>query len=266
MSVRPACGPKEGSVSAMRLSDRVCLVTGGGSGIGRATCEAMAREGATLALVDKNLASARETAGLCGGDPLVIHADVGEPGAVRAMVEETCERFGRIDVLVNNAGYGIAGTVVDTALEDFEALMAVNVTGVFVACQAVIPIMVRQGGGVIVNVASVTASVGITNRAAYCASKGAVASLTRAMALDHVADNVRVNAIAPGTIHTPYFDTILANSDDPDTTLKGLQMRQAMRRLGAPSEIAEGIVYLASDQSSFCTGSILTVDGGMTAY
>lgn len=250
----------------MRLSDRVCLVTGGGSGIGRATCEAMASEGALLSITDRNLEAARETAKLCGGDPLVVHADVSQPDAVRAMVEETLERFGRIDVLVNNAGYGIAGTVVDTPLEDFLALMATNVTGVFAACQAVIPVMVRQGGGVIVNVASVTASVGITNRAGYCASKGAVASLTRAMALDHVADNVRVNAIAPGTIHTPYFDKILERSDDPDATLKALEARQAMKRLGRPAEIAEGIVYLASDQSSFCTGSILTVDGGMTAY
>lgn len=250
----------------MRLKDRVCLVTGGGSGIGRATCRVFAREGARLALADKNLPAAQETARLACNDPLVIEADMGRPDDVRRMIDETLARYGRIDVLVNNAGYGIPGTVVDTSDADWEALMAVNVTGVFVACKAAIPAMAREGGGVIVNVASVVATVGITNRAAYCASKGAVAALTRAMAIDHVHQNIRVNAIAPGTIHSPYFDEILARSDDPKGTLRALEERQAMKRLGRPEEIADGILYLASDESSFCTGTILTVDGGMTAF
>lgn len=250
----------------MRLKGRICLVTGGGSGIGRATCDVFAREGAVLSIADKNAAAAQATAEQCGGaDALVVEVDMGRPADVRRMVAQTVERFGRIDVLVNNAGYGFAGSVVDTAEEDWEALMAVNVTGVFVACRSTIPVMARQGGGVIVNVASVVASVGIANRAAYCASKGAVAALTRAMAIDHVGENIRVNAIAPGTIHSAYFDEILARSDDPDALLKGLEDRQAMKRLGRPAEIADGILYLASDESSFCTGTILTVDGGMTA-
>ena len=182
------------------------------------------------------------------------------------MIEAAIDRFGRLDVLVNNAGYGIPGTVVETEEDDWNALMAVNVTGVFLACKHAIPVMAGQGGGVIVNVASVVASVGITNRAAYCASKGAVAALTRAMAIDHVGDKIRVNAIAPGTIRSPYFDEILAKSPNPSEVLAGLENRQAMKRLGEPNEIASGILYLASDDSSFCTGTILTVDGGMTAY
>jgi len=250
----------------MRLQDRVCLVTGGGSGIGRVTCRVFAREGARLALADKNPAAAEETGRLAGNEPLVLHADMGRPEEVRRMIDDTLAHYGRLDVLVNNAGYGIAGTVVDTSEAEWDALMAVNVTGVFVACKAAIPVMARQGGGVIVNVASVVATVAITERAAYCASKGAVAALTRAMAIDHVGENIRVNAIAPGTIHSPYFDEILARSDDPDAALRALEERQAMKRLGRPEEIADGILYLACAQSSFCTGTLLTVDGGMTAY
>jgi meso-butanediol dehydrogenase / (S,S)-butanediol dehydrogenase / diacetyl reductase len=251
-----------------RLNGKVCLVTGGGSGIGRATCELFLSEGARVAVMDKNVAAAEETCRSSrehGAEAISIHADIGRTEDVDRMIDETIERFGRLDVLVNNSGYGIAGSVTETSDEDWEALMNVNVTGVFRACRKAIPIMAAAGGGVIVNVASVVASVGILNRAAYCASKGAVAALTRAMALDHVGQNIRVNAIAPGTIHSPYFDEILANSDNADEILAGLQNRQAMKRLGKPLEIARGILYLASDESSFCTGTILTVDGGMTA-
>jgi meso-butanediol dehydrogenase/(S,S)-butanediol dehydrogenase/diacetyl reductase len=154
---------------------------------------------------------------------------------------------------------------VETEEDDWNALMAVNVNGVFLGCKYAIPIMAKQGGGAIVSVASVVANVGITNRAAYCASKGAVAALTRAMALDHVHQNIRINAVAPGTIHSPYFDDILARSENADEVLRGLKERQAMNRLGLPEEIAAGMLFLASDEASFCTGTILTIDGGMTA-
>ncbi|MEZ5936047.1 MAG: SDR family oxidoreductase [Alphaproteobacteria bacterium] len=252
----------------MRLENKVCLVTGGGSGIGRAVCELFAREGARLVIADKNGGTAAETAARCdgpGGAPVTIEADVASSADSKAMIDRALVAHGRLDVLVNNAGYGITGSVVETSEDDWNALMAVNVNGVFLACRNAIPIMAKQGGGVIVNVASVVATVGITDRAAYCASKGAVAALTRAMALDHVADGIRVNAVAPGTIRSPYFDTILARSADPDATLARLASRQAMQRLGAPDEIASGILYLASDDSSFCTGTMLTIDGGMTA-
>lgn len=253
----------------MRLNDKVCLVTGGGSGIGRATCQLFSAEGARLVIADRNKAAAEVTAALCegaSGAPLVVEADVAKAADAKAMIQAAVDRFGRLDVLVNNAGYGIPGTVVETEEDDWNALMAVNVTGVFLACKHAIPVMAGQGGGVIVNVASVVAAVGITNRAAYCASKGAVAALTRAMAIDHVAEKIRVNAISPGTIRSPYFDDILAKSPNAAEVLAGLENRQAMKRLGEPAEIASGILYLASDDSSFCTGTILTVDGGMTAY
>jgi meso-butanediol dehydrogenase/(S,S)-butanediol dehydrogenase/diacetyl reductase len=252
----------------MRLKNKVCLVTGGGSGIGRATCRLFAEEGAILAIADRNGQAAEETAASCRvGDhpPLTLTADVARAADVHRMIDETVDRFGRLDVLINNAGYGIPGSVVETEEDDWNALMAVNVNGVFLGCKYAIPIMAKQGGGAIVSVASVVANVGITNRAAYCASKGAVAALTRAMALDHVHQNIRINAVAPGTIHSPYFDDILARSENADEVLRGLKERQAMNRLGLPEEIAAGMLFLASDEASFCTGTILTIDGGMSA-
>jgi meso-butanediol dehydrogenase / (S,S)-butanediol dehydrogenase / diacetyl reductase len=136
---------------------------------------------------------------------------------------------------------------------------------VFFGCKYAIPRMRSQGGGAIVNTASVVAAVGIRERAAYCASKGAVAALTRAMALDHVADNIRINAVAPGTIDSPYFREIMTKSDGAAELRRQLESRQAMNRLGRPEEIANGILFLASDEASFMTGAILTIDGGMTA-
>jgi len=181
------------------------------------------------------------------------------------VVQQTVDAFGRLDVLVNNAGYGFAGTVVDTDAEAWDDLMAVNVRGVYLCSKHAIPAMAKNGGGVIVNTASVVATVGIRNRAAYCASKGAVAALTRAIAIDHVADGIRCNAVAPGTIDTPYFDEILRKSPVAADSRKALEARQLLGRLGTPEEIAAGILFLAADESRFATGTILTIDGGMTA-
>ena len=252
----------------MRLKDKVSLITGGGSGIGRATALLFAREGALIAIADKRGASAQQAAAECaekGAQAIGIEADVSKAADVRRMIDATLAKFGRLDVLVNNAGYGIAGSVVETDEADWDALMAVNVRGVFLCSKYAIPVMKRNGGGTIVNTASVVAAVGIANRAAYCASKGAVAALTRAIAIDHVGDRIRCNAIAPGTIDTAYFDEILKKSADPDGTRKALAARQLLGRLGTPEEIAAGILFLASDESRFATGTILTLDGGMTA-
>jgi meso-butanediol dehydrogenase / (S,S)-butanediol dehydrogenase / diacetyl reductase len=180
-------------------------------------------------------------------------------------METVAKAHGRLNILVNNAGYGFAGTVVTTSEKDWDALMAVNVKGVFFGCKHAIPIMERQGGGAIVNTASTVASIGITDRAAYVASKGAVAGLTRAMALDHVAARIRINCVAPGTIESPYFSEIFAKSPNAAELRRSLEQRQAMERLGKPIEIARAILFLASDESSFCTGTMLTADGGWTA-
>jgi meso-butanediol dehydrogenase/(S,S)-butanediol dehydrogenase/diacetyl reductase len=194
----------------MRLKEKVCVITGGGSGIGRATALLFAQEGARLVVADKR--NAQKVAAECankGAQAIAVEADVAVAADVRRMIEAAVERFRRLDVLVNNAGYGITGSVVETDEEDWDALMAVNVRGVFLCSKYAIPAMKRSGGGAIVNTASVVAAVGVGNRAAYCASKGAVAALTRAIAIDHVGEGIRCNAIAPGTIDTPYFNDIL---------------------------------------------------------
>lgn len=252
-----------------RLKDKVCIVTGGGSGIGRATCLLFAAEGARIVVADKRRSSAEAVAADCiarNAEAIAIESDVSQSADVKRMIEETVRAFGRIDVLVNNAGYGIAGTVLETDEQAWDDLMGVNVRGVFLCSKHAIPVMQAQGGGTIVNTASVVAAVGVRNRAAYVASKGAVAALTRAIAIDHVGDGIRCNAIAPGTIDTPYFDEIMKNSTNAADTRKALEARQLLNRLGTPEEIAAGILFLASDESRFATGSILTVDGGMTAY
>jgi meso-butanediol dehydrogenase / (S,S)-butanediol dehydrogenase / diacetyl reductase len=252
----------------MRLEGKVCIVTGGGSGIGRATCLLFAQEGARIAVADKRKEAADAVAAECaaeGTQALALAVDVAKDVDCGRMVEETVKRFGRLDVLVSNAGYGFAGTVVDTDERAWDDLMAVNVRGVFLCSKHAIPAMAANGGGAIVNTASVVAAVGIRNRAAYCASKGAVAALTRAIAIDHVAEGIRCNAVAPGTIDTPYFEEILRKSPVAADSRKALEARQLLGRLGTPEEIAAGILFLASDESRFATGSILTLDGGMTA-
>jgi NAD(P)-dependent dehydrogenase (short-subunit alcohol dehydrogenase family) len=252
----------------MRLKGKVSIVTGGGSGIGRATCQLFAREGALLVVADKNKAAAEAVREECysfGAEARAIVVDVSRGADVARMVADTVEAFGRLDVLVNNAGYGITGGVVETDEQAWDDLMAVNVRGVFLCAKHAIPAMKANGGGVIVNTASTVASVGIANRAAYCASKGAVAALTRAIAIDHVKDNIRCNAIAPGTIETPYLNAILSKAPDAAAVRRDLEQRQLMGRLGTPDEIAAGIVFLASEESRFATGSILTLDGGWTA-
>lgn len=255
----------------MRLQDKVCLVTGAGSGIGEATALLFAREGGRVAVVDKDSDSARETAESIrkeGGDALAVTADVSSSSDVGDMVSRVQSHYGRIDALVNNAGYGIARTVMNTSEEEWDRLIDVNLKGVFLVSKHVLEGMITRGSGVIVNVASTVSFVGITNRAAYCASKGGIASLTRAMALDHVDQGIRVNAIAPGTIDSPYMakNVVSQAPDQAEAVMEKLKARQAMGRLGRPEEVAYGILYLACDESSFCTGSILTVDGGWTAH
>lgn len=249
----------------MRLRNKICIITGGGSGIGKAACLLFAREGATVVVADKAAKAAADVAADAGNGAIACEVDVSDSRSVQRMIASTVGRFGRLDVLLNNAGYGIPGSVLETDEDDWSKLMAVNVNGVFFGSKYAIKEMKARGGGVIVNTASVVAAVGIHDRAAYCASKGAVAALTRAMALDHVADNIRVNAIAPGTIDSPYFQDMFAKSPRAAELRRELESRQAMNRLGQPEEIANGMLFLASDESSFMTGAILTIDGGMTA-
>lgn len=251
-----------------KLHTRVALITGGGSGIGQAASILFAEEGAHVVVADLNEANAEDTARRiteAGGSAIACTVDVSSEASVRALMQRTIAEFGRIDILVNNAGYGFEGTVLDTDLEAWERIMSVNVRGVFLGSKFAVPHMIEQGGGVIINTASTGAVVGIANRAAYCTTKGAVASLTRSMAVDHAAQNIRINAVCPGTIDSPYHHAIAERSGDAAEFRRGIAQRQLVGRLGSPGEIATAMLFLASDDSSFATGSLLVIDGGMTA-
>ena len=241
-----------------RFTGKTAFVTGAGSGIGEATARALVAEGARAVLADVDAAAAEAVAAELGMKATAASLDVRDEDAVAAAIAGA----GRLDVLVNVAGIGSTTNTPDTSLETWERVFAVNVTGTFLCCKHAIPAMASNGGGAIVNVASVAGLVGLRNRAAYSASKGAVIAFTRALAIDHVADRIRVNAVCPGTIETPWVRRLV---DDAGESLDALRARQPLGRLGTPQEVAEAILYLASDAACFVTGALLTVDGGLTA-
>ena len=238
-----------------RFTGRRALVTGAGSGIGAAVARRLAAEGAELLLADAAADRVRDVAAELGGAVRWVGLDVRDEDAVRAAT-------GDLDVLVNVAGIGSTTSAPDTPLHVWEDVFAVNARGTFLCCKHAIPGMVARGGGTIVNIGSVAGLVGLRNRAAYCASKGAVIALTRALAVDHVGDGVRVNVVCPGTVDSPWVQRLV---HDAGESLDALRARQPMGRLGTPEEIADAVLYLASDAAAFVTGSSLVIDGGLTA-
>jgi meso-butanediol dehydrogenase / (S,S)-butanediol dehydrogenase / diacetyl reductase len=249
----------------MDFHGKTAIVTGAGSGIGRATALRLAALGASLTAADKNLAAAEETAGLAGKQAVATCTDVSSSADVQKMVAATVEAFGRLDILVNNAGYGFRGTVETISEADWDRLMAVNTKSVFLCSKFALPELVKTSGA-IVNVTSYTAQVGIPDRAAYVASKGAIAALTRAMAVDHIGQGVRVNAVAPGTVNSPYFSRMLAESDNAEQLRASLDGRAPIGRMAEPEEIADAIAWLAGSESRFAVGTVLTVDGGTSIW
>jgi NAD(P)-dependent dehydrogenase (short-subunit alcohol dehydrogenase family) len=235
-------------MGAMTFEGKRALITGAGSGIGAAVARLLAVEGAEVIVAD-----------------LSPEAVADELGAQAVVLDVRCEAevefaMADLDVLVNCAGIGSTTNAPETTLDVWENVFAVNARGTFLCCKYAIPGMAARGGGSIVNIASVAALVGLRNRAAYCASKGAVVSLTRALAVDHVADGIRVNAVAPGTVDSPWVRRLV---EDVGESLDALRARQPMGRLGTPEEIAEAVAYLAA--AEFVTGSVLVIDGGLTA-
>jgi NAD(P)-dependent dehydrogenase (short-subunit alcohol dehydrogenase family) len=242
-----------------RLKGKVCVITGASSGIGLAIATAMQSEGAVVTGIDLHTNEQDKLT--------MIQADVSDEASINTAVDHIHAEHGRIDVLVNNAGIWAPGTVATTDQETWDRVFAVNVRGVYLTGKAVIPHMQREHAGSIVNISSNYGLVGGVNAAAYTASKGAIVTLTYAMALDHAQDGIRVNCVCPGTIDTPLIRKPMATM-----TKKELEAQHASRvrrhplgRIGSPGEVAPGVVYLASDEASFVTGAVLSIDGGYVA-
>lgn len=250
----------------MNFTDQTVIVTGAGSGIGRAAALRFAELGANVVIADKNETAAREVADEAGAKALAVTVDVSDSASVQSMIKTVVDNFGGIDVLCNNAGFGFPGNVLEIDEDNWDRLMSVNLKGVYLCSKYAIPELAKTGDGRIVNTSSYTANVGIRDRAAYVASKGGVSALTRAMALDHVDQGIRVNAVAPGTINSPYFDKMISESEEPQKLVDALNGRSPMHRMGRPEEVAEAIVWLAAKESSFATGSVLTIDGGTSTW
>jgi NAD(P)-dependent dehydrogenase (short-subunit alcohol dehydrogenase family) len=248
-----------------RLAGRTAIVTGGGSGIGQATARRFAAEGATVLVAGRRPEPLEATAAEireAGGRAETAALDVADEDAVRALFDGLDATLGpRLDVLVNGAGTGSTTTAPDTSLDVWERVFAVNARGTFLMSKHALP-RLRRARGAIVNVASVAGMVGTPSRAAYCAAKGAVIAFTRAMAIDHVGEGVRVNCLCPGTTDTPWVTRLV---EEQGESLDALAARQPLGRLGTAEEMAAAALYLASPEAGFVTGSQLVVDGGLTA-
>jgi NAD(P)-dependent dehydrogenase (short-subunit alcohol dehydrogenase family) len=248
-----------------RLRGKRIIVTGAGSGIGRAIALRFAAEGARVVISDVDEEAAARVAAETGGETLVRKTDVTSTSEVETLVQTSVEEWGGLDVMVNNAGIGVAGTTTVTTEEDYERVMDVCLRGTFLGMKHAIPAIRDSEGGSVINMSSVAALVGIADRAVYSAAKGAILAITRAAAIDHVEEGVRVNCIAPGTVDTPWIGRITAGYDDPEEARRNMQARQPHGRLVTPEEIAAMAAYLASDESASVIGACMVVDGGVTA-
>ena len=243
-------------MSAPEFDGLVAVVTGGASGIGAAVAARLAADGARVAALD--LAPSAVTAPALG-----VACDVSDDDSVRTAVAEVLDRWGRIDVLVNNAGVGAQGTVADNADDEWHRVLDVNLLGVVRTTRAALPALRASPAAAVVNTASIAATAGLPQRALYSASKGAVLALTRAMAADHLREGIRVNCVAPGTADTPWIDRLLSVADDPAAERAALEARQPHGRLVSADEVAGAVAYLASPRAGSTTGVALAVDGGM---
>jgi NAD(P)-dependent dehydrogenase (short-subunit alcohol dehydrogenase family) len=244
------------------LAGKIAIVTGGGGGIGQAICTAFARAGAKLVCLDIDGAAAQQTATACGVDNLALRCDVSNEAETKAAAVAAASKFGGINILVNAAATDDRnGTILDITADEWLRVLSVNLTGAFLMSRAVLPTMIAAGGGSIIHIASQLGRVAAPARAAYCTSKGAIIQLAKAMAVDHAAQNIRVNALSPGAIETR---RLVLRYGDMATARQLAAPKHLVNRLGQPEEIAQAALFLASDAASFMTGADMLVDGGYT--
>jgi NAD(P)-dependent dehydrogenase (short-subunit alcohol dehydrogenase family) len=252
----------------MPVNHKVVVVTGAGAGIGQASALLFASRGARVVIADYDSSAGAGTVAAihqAGGTAVMVQTDVSKAADAEKMARAAVDAYGRLDVLVNNVGVYVKGDVVTTQERDWDRIFAVNLKGMFLCMQAAIPAMKRNGGGVIVNVASEAGLVAIRNQVAYNVSKSGVIMLTKSAAVDFADANIRVNCICPGTTETPLVAAAVNREADPVKARRALEECRPLNRLGKPAEIAEGILLLASDELGYATGAVLSVDGGYTA-
>ncbi len=252
----------------MKLARKVAIITGAGSGMGRATALLFAKEGAKVVVADCDRKSGEETVDLIeeeSGEAAFVAVDVSKAVDVERMVKTVLDSHGTLDILVSNAGIYAQGDVVETTEEVWHRILGVNLTGVFLCSKYCVPAMIKRGGGAIVNVASEAGLVGIENQVSYNVSKSGVIALTKSMALDFAPHNIRVNCLCPGRTLTPLVEKVIVDSEDPERMRRALGEDRPLKRMGKPEEIAAGILFLVSDECTYATGSVLVVDGGYTA-
>ena len=250
----------------MKLDGRVAIITGGNTGIGRASSLLFAQEGAKVVVAGRDSSKGHEVVGevkRSGGEATFVVTDVSKSTDVRRLVERTVSLHGRIDILFNNAALSPIGNVLTTSEEEWHAVIETNLTGTFLCTKYVVPHMQRQGGGAIINTGSINSVMAMKDEAAYDASKGGVLMLTRATALDFAKDKIRANCILPAAIETPMLRGILHQAANPKEAESELIRKHALGRIGTPDEVARVALFLASDDSSFVTGTAVAVDGGM---
>jgi NAD(P)-dependent dehydrogenase (short-subunit alcohol dehydrogenase family) len=253
----------------MRLQGKIALITEAGTGIGRATAELFAREGAFVEIAEVDDTTAQETAQAihqAGGEAVSTQVDVSDQASVESWCAQVLGRHDRVDVLFNNAGISAVGALHDVSEELWEKVLAVNLTGVYRVCKAFVPTMMARRGGSIINMSSAIVHTGLLRRAAYSATKGAILAMTKSMQVDYAPYNIRVNALLPGTILTPFVERYLGESyDDPEDPKQTLRQRQLAPELGTPEDVNFADLYLASDEARYVWGSGLIVEGGTTA-